>query len=208
MVATIQANKVSFSYLEDNFHLQRHTDEQFFTEWLTDLPELSSEEKTALDQIKNNYLYLAKDESMLEIMVKMVVISPLLSLAGFFQHPFKVSAEQSVELSVQDRDEIIKGDLDILVVQNQFWVLIIEAKRPKISLDACMAQTLAYMLANPSDKPSFALLTNGSNFMFFKLIKQDIAYYDVSNLFSLFNRGNDLYTVLRVIKHIGQIIIT
>ncbi len=45
MVATIQASKLSIGYLEDNFHLQRHTDKQFFPEWFANLPELSSEKK-------------------------------------------------------------------------------------------------------------------------------------------------------------------
>ncbi len=68
MVATIQASKVSMRYLKNNFHLQQHTDQQFFPEWFANLPELSSQEKTALDQIKNNYLYLTEDDPMVVLL--------------------------------------------------------------------------------------------------------------------------------------------
>ncbi len=137
----------------------------------------------------------------------MLILSPLLNLAGFFQSPFKVLGEKSVELSIEDKDEIIKGELDILVVQNQFWVLVIESKRPKLSLEEGKSQTLAYMLANPSEKPTFALLTNGSHFLFFKLVKGDNIYYSFSNEFSIFREENELYEVLRIMKHIGDVIL-
>ncbi len=138
----------------------------------------------------------------------MVIVSPLLNLAGFFQSPFKVLGEKSVELSIEDKDEIIKGELDILGVQNQFWVLVIKSKRPKLSLEEGRSKTLAYMLANPSEKQSFGFLTNGSHFLFFKLVKGENIYYSLSDEFSLFRRQNELYYVLRIMKHIGVIILT
>ena len=57
---------------------------------------------------------------MLEGSVKMVVLSPLLELAGFYAPPFLVRAEEAIEIAEEEDGEIIKGQINILVVQNQF----------------------------------------------------------------------------------------
>ena len=63
------------------------------------------------------------------------------------------------------------------------------------------------MLANPNpEKPLFGLVTNGSNFIFLKLVNQDVPYYALSDEFTL-RRGNDLYTVLGILKRLGQVVI-
>jgi hypothetical protein len=46
------------------------------------------------------------------------------------------------------------------------------------------------------------MVLNGSEFRLLKLV-QDRMQYDLSNLFSLLNRGNDLYSVLRILKRVG-----
>lgn len=205
-MTTIQASKVTLAYLREKFNLQRTADESFFTEWLTDLPELSDEEKQALDRVKSNYLYLAELRPMMEDIVKMVVVSRLLELAGFFQPPFEIDGEPSIEIFVEDSDDVIKGNIDVLVLHKQLWVIAIESKRNALSLEAGKPQILAEMLDNPHpEKPSFGLITNGTNFSFLKLTKQLGTRYAVSNNFSLTNRGNDLYSVLRILKRLGQL---
>ncbi|MBC6472362.1 MAG: restriction endonuclease subunit R [Hormoscilla sp. GM102CHS1] len=205
-MTTIQASKVTLAYLREKFNLQRTADEHFFTEWLTDLPELSDGEKQALDQVKSNYIYLAELRPMMEDIVKMVVVSRLLELAGFFQPPFEIDGEPSIEIFVEDSDDVIKGNIDVLVLHKQLWVIVIESKRNALSLEAGKPQILAEMLDNPHpEKPSFGLITNGTNFSFLKLTKQSGTKYAVSNNFSLTNRGNDLYSVLRILKRLGQL---
>ena len=51
---------------------------------MDDLPELMEAERQFLDRVKAGYLHLVKYQSMLENTVKMVVLSPLLHLAGLF----------------------------------------------------------------------------------------------------------------------------
>jgi len=70
---------------------------------------------------------------MLENTVKMVVLSPLLDLAGFYQRPFRISTEKQLEILSEDEGTIVKGKIDVLVLQEQFWILVIEAKRLNFS---------------------------------------------------------------------------
>jgi len=204
-MTTIQASKVTLAYLREKFNLQRTADEHFFTEWLTDLPELSDAEKQALDQVKSNYIYLAELRPMMEDIVKMVVVSRLLELAGFFQPPFEIDGEPSIEIFVEDSDDVIKGNIDVLVLHEQLWVIVIESKRNALSLEAGKPQILAEMLDNPHpEKPSFGLITNGNYFSFFKLMKQATTVYATSHDFAI-GRDNDLYSVLRILKRLGQL---
>ena len=87
MVQTIQAQDISLEELQENFGLQLTTDSQFFREWQDNLPSLTDEEKRCLERVSSNYFNLVNRRPLLEEGVKMVVLSPLLDLAGFFQAP-------------------------------------------------------------------------------------------------------------------------
>ncbi len=209
MVQFIQAKNVSLNYLEERFQLQQTNDETFFNEWLDNLPANTDSDKNNLDLVKTRFLRLVKRPPLLEDIVKLVVVSPLLSLAGFYDEPFFAESEESVEISIDDKDEIIRGRIDILVFQQQFWLLVVESKRASFSLIDAIPQALAYMLANPHpNKPIFGLVTNGSNFLFLKLAKLDVPIYAMSDEFTLFKRENELYKVLAILKKIGQLVIS
>ena len=51
---------------------------------------------------------LLEEPPFLENSVKMVVISPLLDLAGFYQSPFRIDTESSIEIQTEDEGLIIK----------------------------------------------------------------------------------------------------
>jgi hypothetical protein len=207
MVQIIQAKNLGLAYLKERFGLQKAENETFFSEWLDNLPEIIDLEKQYLDRVKSNFLNLAERPPILENAVKMVVLSPLLDLAGFYSQPFAIGTEESIELSIEDEGEVIKGRIDILVIQKQLWLLVIESKRAGISLLENIPQALAYMLASLNqDKPVFGLLTNASHFMFIKLIKTDTPTYDVSDEFTLLKRKNELYEVLVILKKFSQIL--
>lgn len=207
MVQTIAATNINLYDLETKFGLQFVEDEQFFREWIDNLPQLTDLEKQKLDRVKASYFNLAK-RPMLETTIKMVVLSPLLDMANFYLSPFSITAEEEVQISSEDDGTIVRGRIDVLVVQNQLWILVIESKRPSFSLEEGLPQALAYMLANPNtDRPTFALVTNGSNFIFIKLSKQGTPQYATSYEFTL-RRGDDLYTVLKVLKRLAQLLST
>lgn len=169
------------------------------------MPELNDLEKQSLDEVKADYLHLSR-YPMLEPVVKMVVLSPLLRIAGFYRPPFYIASEQEVRISSEDEGTIVRGRIDILVFQPQFWILAIEAKRAEYSLEVGIPQALFYMLTHPAlEKPAFGFVTNGVDFIFLKLTKQGTPKYALSYPFSL-RRGNDLYTVVSVLKRLGQLI--
>jgi hypothetical protein len=199
MVQTIQAKDVTLNLLTERFNLQRVNDKTFFLEWQDNLPELNDLENLSLNQVKEEYLHLSR-YPILEAIVKMVVLSPLLHLAGFYRPPFYIASEEEVEISSEDEGTIVRGRIDILVFQPTFSVLIIEAKKADFSLVPAIPQVLAYMLAHlETQKPTFGLVTNGGEFRFVKLVRQETPCYALSDLFALDSR-DDIYTVLRVLK--------
>jgi len=204
MTQTLQASRLSLYDVVQQFRLHEVKDALFFQE-LANVPiELSDRDKQDLDLIKEEYLYLAQ-RPMIEDLVKMVVLSPLLSCVGFYHAPFFVRAEEAIAISIEDRDQVIKGQIDLLVVQDALWVVIIEAKHSAFNVMVALPQILTYMSANQSDRPVFGMMTNGSDFHFVKLVRSQ---YALSRRFSLYDADNALYDVLRILKYLGQLTIS
>jgi Type I restriction enzyme R protein N terminus (HSDR_N) len=207
MVQLIQAKDVTLAQLSEKFGLERTEEDNFFREWQDDLPELSTLEKQSLNEVKSEYLHLSK-YPLLEPIVKMVVLSPLLKVAGFYRPPFYLAAEKEIEITSDDEGTVVRGRIDILVFHPQFWILVIEAKKTEFSLDGAIPQTLGYMLANPSlEKPAFGFITNGSEFQFLKLTKQEKPIYARSYPLSIY-RGDDLYRTVSGLKRLAQLVIS
>jgi hypothetical protein len=202
---SISEQILTLNQIQAKFGFERAEQEPFFTEWQSELPGINIAEQARLDQIKRNYLYQRSQGILLEETVKMVILSPLLELAGFYQAPFTFRAEVSVEIAVEgDNPELLKGRIDALVLQQQFWVVLVEAKKATLAVELALPQTLAYMAANPnSDIPLFGMISNGSEFVFVKLWQQ---HYELSDLFSLLPRRNQLYDVLQILRRIGGLI--
>lgn len=204
MVQVIPASELTLHEVKTKFGLQQVEDELFFSEWQENLSELADSDKRSLDLVKGNFLYLDQ-YPLSEAAVKLVVLSPLLAMAGFYGFPFRMRTEVPVQMALEDEGEVMRGRIDVLVLQERFWVLVVESKEAGFSLKAAIAQALAYMVANPHpDKPAFGFVTNGSEFRFIKLVQQGIPQYALSDLFTLQRRDNDLHQVLRILKHIGQ----
>jgi hypothetical protein len=207
MPQVIQANELTLSQVEDQFNLRQVLDDPtVFREWQDNLPELSDSEMQSLDRVKTEFLYLNK-YPMLEDLVKMVVLSPLLSLAGFYRPPLRLVLEKRVDVAIEDGDRTVWGRIDILLLQQQVWVTVIESKQAGFSLKDATAQTLFYMMANPNaEQPTFGLVTNGSHFMFIKLLRSELPKYAFSTEFSLYRLENELYFVLRILKRFAEFV--
>ena len=177
VIAVTEAIK-SLDEAESRLNLSRTEDEAFFTEWQTQLPSLSDSEQTALDTLRRRLLYHRADGELLEGAVTLLVASPLLELAGFYDPPFKMKAEAAIEIAIDDGEETLPGRIDILILQNQLWVIVLECKKTTISTRSALPQALAYMMANSDlDKPRFGMLTNGDDVLFVKLRAQPTAEY-------------------------------
>jgi hypothetical protein len=206
MMPIIQAETLTLYDLEKKFGLEQVADRQFFDEWQEPLPDLSELEKQRLDRTKAQYFHLS-GRPILEEMVKMVIVSPLLDLAGFYNPPFYSVSEKSVKLSIKDEQVTIRGKIDVLVLQDQLWVLVIESKRSGLSLEPGIPQALTYMLASPEhERPLYGMVTNGSNFIFLKLVHHAKPSYSLSDEFTL-RREGDLFTVVQVLKRLGEMIV-
>jgi hypothetical protein len=206
MTQTLAATEVTLGDLRDRFGLKRTADAVFFPEWDISASALTEIEKQALDRVQKNYLSQLEAQSMNEETVKMVVVAPLLDIAGFYRLPFTIDSEVAVEVTATDESGVrLTGRIDTLIVQKQIWILVVESKRTRFSVQTAIPQALAYLLARPQQNHSaFALITNGGEFLFIKLHGQDPPLYEFSSTFSLLNRGNDLYKVLSIVKTLGQ----
>jgi predicted type IV restriction endonuclease len=202
----IAAKEVTLKQLRQSLNLQVTRDVNFFTEWRQPDDRLSPSERELLDRVQANFTALMDDPPMLENTVKMVILAPLLDLAGFYRQPFQLETESSAEIAAPDGDTVIRGRIDVLVLKQKFWLLVIESKRSDFSVTRALPQALAYMLGSPNqDQPTFGMITNGNEFLFVKSIGPPTAQYATSRLFSLINPGNDLSAVLNILKTIGQI---
>jgi hypothetical protein len=180
--------------------LQMTQDLAFFPEWQGTMPGVTDRERETLTQIQADYLYMSEDV-MHENAVKMVVLSPLFSLAGFYRAPFRIASEKMVKIQTTDDGKVFRGFIDVLVLHQNLWALVVESKRNTFSLEVARPQALTYMLANPHlDRAAFGLISNGVNFRLLKLLGQQ---YGESDEFYLGNLA-DMERLLQVLKQVGQ----
>ncbi|AUT00688.1 type I restriction endonuclease subunit R [Nostoc sp. CENA543] len=199
----------SLSDLQKRCNLHQADSDRFFNEWVDNLPELNQQEQAGIARIKQRYDYHRVDGLLLEGTINLLVVSPLLELAGFLDPPYRIRSPYGIELALEEPETIIRGFIDTLVVQEKLWILVVESKRTSIPVLAALPQLLAYMLTNPvSDRPVFGMATNGDEFVFLKLSFDNTPLYDVSRTFSLFPRRHELGEVLRILKRLGDAVLT
>lgn len=188
---------------QERFDLRAAEDADFFSEWLVDLPALDEAEKAALDRLKRRYQYYAADGSITEGTIDVILVSPLLELLGLCDPPYKIRAEKYVQIEIEEGDRRLQRLIDVLVVQDRLWLVLIESKRFEFSVLQALPQTLAYLSATPQrDRPAFGLITTGEDFLFVKLDGRS-CQYDLSDKFTLTTRrDNQLYTVAQVVKRL------
>ena len=210
MVSTVGITDTikSLSDLQTRCNLHQAEDETFFNEWLTELPQLNSQEQSGVTRIKQRYDYHRVDGLLLEGTINLLVVSPLLELAGFLDSPYRIRSPYGISLEIEEPEATIRGFIDVLVVQENLWIFVVESKRNSIPVVAAIPQLLAYMLTTPQrDKSVFGMATNGDEFIFIKLAITDKPEYDVSRTFSLFPRRHELAEVLQILKRLGESII-
>jgi predicted type IV restriction endonuclease len=204
MVKTLPIEKITLYDLEQRFGLQQVEEPNFFWEWQGDLPPVTETEQQRLERVRAAYANLER-RSVLENTVKLAVVAPLLDLAGFFLPPFYVDTEKAVEIIAEDEGVALRGRLDVLVLKEQFWVLAIESKRAEFSLKVGIPQVLSYMLAaSYGNKPLYGLVTNGSSFVFLKLMRQETPGYAKSKELIL-AQDEGLVKTLQIMKKLAGI---
>ena len=191
---------------ENRFGLDRIEDEQFSPEWCEELPNLTETEKENLNILRRRYIYHRADGNLLEGTVMLLLVSPLLALAGFYDPPFRIKAEESVNLVVDYGEEVLRGRIDVLVLQDKLWVMVLESKKTTLSVWTAVPQALAYLMANPNPNlPVFGMVTNGDDILFIKVVQADTPHYNLSRVFAPLTSAKELYTVLQILKRFGQV---
>ena len=207
VVAVTQA-ATSLAEVEARFDLHRNQEATFFEEWQSLLLSLTDEEDSSLDLLYHRLQYHRADGELLEGAVTLLVVAPLLELAGFYDPPYKLKSEASVEISVDDGEETLRGRIDALILQGQLWALVVEAKKTTIPLRSALPQLLTYLMASPQPAESlFGLITNGDEVLFVKVSQSSSVQYDISRVFSLYTVRSELTQVLQILKNIGQVIV-
>ncbi len=196
----------SIKQAEESFGLVRSMDRQFFTEWYTDLPILTTAEEASCDRIKRSYEHNSLEGPLTESTINLLLVSPLLYLSHLCDPPFKLRAETTVDITAEEGALTLRGRIDALTLQDQLWIVLVESKQAKFSFSSAIPQALAYMMASPqTNAPVFAMVTNGDAFLFIKLLKTPTPIYAMSDDFSLFRQSqNQLYTVLQILKVLKQ----
>ncbi|MEH2340063.1 hypothetical protein [Nostoc sp.] len=60
---------------------------------------------------------------------------------------------------LNDGEELLRGRIDVLVLQNQLWVMVLVSQKTTLSVWSALPQALAYLMANPqADKPVFGMM--------------------------------------------------
>ena len=211
-VLAIAEELKTLAQVQQKLGIRLSEDAKFFTEWLEESESvdgpIEENDRLRLDQVRRNYLYQSEDGPLLEETIKLVILSPILELAGFYQAPYKFRAEVSVEVeTVGDQDEVLRGRIDGLVLLNRLWIVLIEAKKATLDLELALPQTLVYMATNPERSGSgLAMVTNGSSYLFVKLTERE---YGISDVFGTRSQHrNNLVEVLRVLKRLGRSIVS
>jgi hypothetical protein len=201
------ASSLTLSTLRQNFGLRLDTSDRFFDEWLNNTSPLTEVELQGLERLTRNYTYLSQEDPPFEEIVKLVVISPLLDLAGFYQFPFLVKAEVSTNIEVADEVNAmaVQGRIDILVIQDSFWILVIESKPARLDVTAGIPQALAYLLSAPNLQSScYGMVTNGREVLFLKCDRhQNAPQYTRSPTYRLLENITERVQVLQGLKQIG-----
>lgn len=185
------------------FGFRSDRDANWFSEWWRDRLEISDSEKQTLDLLKERYFYYADDNAITEGTLNIILISPLLELANLCNLPFKIRSEQAVKITLEESDIVLQGFIDALVIKEQFWIVVIEAKRYGFNVSMALPQAITYMMTNPQpEKEVFGFATNGEDYVFIKLNQHD-RKYALSRKFSLSNpTQNELYEVFQTIQQI------
>lgn len=201
-------SSLSLRDLREKFALKRDRSDSFFNQWLAEAEQLSDFEQQALARLNRNYENITETNPLEEV-VKLVVVAPLLDLAGFYQSPFSIRTEVST-LVATDAGQTFTGKIDILVIKQHLWVLVIESKQSRFDVTFGIPQALSYMLSQPlsvqstTDINRFGMVTNGREVVFLKLNPQQPPVYAQSGVYQVIDVEEDLARILQGLKSISK----
>lgn len=189
---------------ERRFSLSRSNSQDFFRECQGELVEINSSDRNNLEVIWQRYIYHRSHGHLLKSTVMLLLISPLLTVAGLYDPPFRIKAEESVQIKVRDSEETLQGRIDVLVIRDRLWIIVLESKKTMLSVWSALPQTLAYLMASPNiDGSTFGMLTNGDDIVFVKLEKNQ---YAMSQVFAPLVNQSELAIACQILRKISLVL--
>ena len=133
-------------------------------------------------------------------------------MTGFYQPPFSIRVEVSTKLVISEENQTFVGNIDVLVVKQQFWILVIESKQSRFDVTSGIPQALSYLLGQPGkaqaidDHHRFGMVTNGREVVFLKLhlLSTQQPVYVQSRTYQVIETEADLTQILQGLKVIGR----
>jgi hypothetical protein len=209
MVAT-QAVNLSLGEVKERLQVEEVLDPRFFPEW-QDLPlDLPDTDRQMLDQLRIDFCERQKNPSPVAI-VKTFSWLPLMRSAGLTSLFGPTEQVIDIDLSYNDKYgdvQIVRGTIAIMISHNRLWQAIIETQPEHSHVMQVLPQLLTKMMGQtPSAKPIFGLCTNGTEFVFIKLVCDRANRYALSPMFSMYRQtDNDLYQVVTILRHLRQVV--
>ena len=211
-MTTLIAKKLTLKQVHQLLHFEEQLNGSLTS--LLSLEPLTEFEQQELAQIRNDFRDYLIDGKVLEGQIKLLVISPLLRLAGFFHSPIKISLEQDIdEIVVEDEDTKITGRFDILAVNKEqptitdvaFWLLVIEAKNSSINSFEGLPQLLTYAHQSLQQQELvWGLTTNGTDYRFVLIRQGNPATYQQMPLLNLMDSESAIQ-LLQILKAICKL---
>ncbi|MGB3651141.1 MAG: restriction endonuclease subunit R [Rivularia sp. (in: cyanobacteria)] len=211
MTLTVEPSTLSLNDVHRLLKLQEKFDGSF-TDYLTIEP-LTEFEQQDLSRIRNDFRRYLKAGKISEGTGIFFTIFPLMRLAGFYDIPIRLTMEDVVGIAIEDEDQIIKGRMDILAVNQAeaisappFWILVIETKNSAIDVFEGLPQLLTYAFKSLEQQSSvWGLVTNGLRYQFVYLNRGNPPNYQLMSLLSLSEIQGSIL-LLRVMKAICQLL--
>ncbi len=172
MPQTLDASQLTLPQVHQHLNLRAHFAPDLRAHLnLQPLPETDSLHN--LSQLAKSY-YL--QGSLLEGQAKLLFVSPLLWLAGFYQPEIRIDLEEKIaEIVLDDGETTIRGRMDILIVRQRdqsphFWLLLIETKNAALDTAVGLPQLLTYASTGLAQQDSvWGLIANGIDYQFVQL---------------------------------------
>jgi hypothetical protein len=211
MTQNLESSQLSLNDVRRLLKLERQTGGSFTN--FVPLEPLTDFEQQELLLIRNLFWRHLEAGKVSAKLVKFLVLSPLMRLAGFFDIPIVLTMEDSIPIEVEDKDILIKGRLDILAVNQpdaelaatQFWILVVEAKNSTIAPLAGLPQLLTYTYKSLQQQSSvWGLTTNGESYRFVRMTRGNPCTYQILPELNLIDKDRSLL-LAQVLKAICKL---
>lgn len=210
-MTTLRAKDLTLDQVHRLFGLSKqHCDS--FSPLLT-LDPLTESERQEILQTRNEFENHLTSGETSEGQVKLVAVSPLLRLAGFYRYPLNVTVEEGIaRITVTDEDVTMTGRFDILAINRArlnsadkpFWVLVVESKGGAISPTAGLPQLLAYAYRGIQNQEFvWGLATNGEFYRFLYVQPGESPTYSLLPSLNLMDTQSSIQ-LLQALKAIRQ----